>query len=160
VIPWPELDLMMAGFLVRMPERARVLDAGCGPGRDTLLLRGRGARAVGLDRSFGVLRSQSLARAVQADLRALPVRDCVFDGVWCHAALPPAPGPDVSRVLGEFARVARPAGALHLGVPEGDPPGHRLEPLRALLAEAGWRVVDVERLDLGENWLYLLAHRA
>lgn len=160
MIPWPELDRMMAGFLVRLAERARVLDAGCGPGRDTLLLRGRGARAVGLDRSFGALRSQSLSRAVQADLRALPLRDGAFDGVWCHAALPHALGPDVSRVLGEFARVTRPAGALHLGVSEGDPPGHRLGPLRVLLAEAGWTVVDVDRLHLGENWMYLLAHRA
>ncbi|HEY7046446.1 MAG TPA: class I SAM-dependent methyltransferase [Jatrophihabitantaceae bacterium] len=158
--PWPELDRMMAGFLVRLPERPRVLDAGCGPGRDTLLLRGRGARAVGLDRSFGALRSQSLSRAVQGDMRALPLRDRAFDGVWCRTALLQVPPPDVPGVLGEFARVTRPAGALHLGVSEGAPPGHRLEPLRKLLAEAGWTVVDVERLHLRRDWLYLLAHRA
>ena len=154
--PWPELDRMMAAFLVRLPERPRVLDAGCGAGRDTLLLRGRGARAVGLDRSFGKLRAQSLSRAVQADLRALPLRDGAVDGVWCEAALSDGP-----RVLEEFARVTRPAGALHLRVSEGDgPTDHRVEPLRALLADAGWTVVGVDRLHHVRDWLYLLAHRA
>jgi ubiquinone/menaquinone biosynthesis C-methylase UbiE len=152
---------MMAAFLVRLPERPRVLDAGCGAGRDTLLLRGRGARAVGLDRSFGMLRAQSLSRAVQADLRALPLRDGAVDGVWCETALPQLPRPDVPRVLGEFARVTRPAGALHLRVSEGDgPTDHRVEPLRALLADAGWTVVGVDRLHHVRDWLYLLAHRA
>jgi len=173
--PWPELDAMMSAFLVRLPERARVLDAGCGPGRDTLLLRGRGARVLGLDLSFGMLRSQSLARAVQADMRAVPLRDAAVDGVWCQAALLHVPRADVPRALGEFARVSRSGGALHLAVSEGDGEGweraarygsaqprwyvqHRLEPLQAQLADAGWNVVDVSRLNTVRDWLYLLAH--
>ena len=167
---------MMAAFLARLPERPRVLDAGCGPGRDTLLLRGRGARAVGLDLSFGMLRAQSLSRAVQGDLRALPMRDRAVDAVWCQAALLHVPRPDVPRVLGEFARVTRPSGVLHLGVSEGDGERwehgaygsdrsrwfvhHGLDPLRTLLAEAGWTVVDTERLQHVRDWLYVLAHRA
>jgi ubiquinone/menaquinone biosynthesis C-methylase UbiE len=174
-MPWPELDRRMAAFMVRLPERPTVLDAGCGPGRDTLLLRGRGARAVGLDVSFGMLRAQSLARAVQADMRALPVRDQAVDAVWCQAAMLHVPRPDVPRVLGEFTRVTRPAGVLHLGVAEGDGEGwehdaygtnhsrwfvrHRFEPLRELLAGAGWTVTDAERLHHVRDWLYVLAHR-
>lgn len=79
------------------------------------------------------------------------------------------------RVLGEFARVARPSGVLHLGVSEGDAEGwesghygspgrrwfvhHRLDSLQQLLAEAGWTVVDVQRLHHVRDWLYVLAHR-
>jgi SAM-dependent methyltransferase len=173
--PWPELDRMMATFLVRLPERPRVLDAGCGPGRDTLQLRGRGARVLGLDLSFGMLRSQSLSGAVQADMRALPLADAAVHGVWCQAALLHVPRGEVPRVFAEFARVTRPAGALHLAVSEGDGEGwesgrygpdsprwfvhHRLDPLRELLAAAGWQVVDVSRLRTVRDWLYLLAHR-
>jgi len=145
--PWPELDQMMSAFLVRLPERPRVLDAGCGPGHCTRLLRGRGARVVGLDLSFGVLRSTSLSGAVQADVRAVPVADAAVDGVWCQAALLHVPRADVPRVLAAFARVTRRAGALHVAVRNGD---------GELLERAGWHVVDTQRL----RWLYLLAHRA
>ncbi len=174
--PWPELDRLISAFLVRLPERARVLDAGCGPGRDTRSLRGRGARVTGLDISFGMLRSQSLSGAAQADMRALPIADASVDGVWCQAALLHIPRADVPRVLAEFARVTRTAGALHLAVSEGDGENweterygsssprwfvhHRLAPLREMLAAAGWNVVDVSRLDHNRDWLYLLGHRA
>lgn len=174
--PWPELDRMMTAFLVRLPERPRVLDAGCGPGRDTLLLRGRGARVAPADLSYGMLRSQSLARAIQADMRALPVRDAAMDGVWCQAALLHVPRAEVPRVLGEFARVTRRGGALHLAVSEGDGEGwesgrygpdsprfyvhHREAPLQEMLAVAGWHVVDTRRLRTVRDWLCLLAHRA
>jgi SAM-dependent methyltransferase len=171
--PWPELNEMMSAFLVRLPERPRVLDAGCGPGRDTRLLRGRGARVVGLDLSFGMLRSQSLSGAVQADMRVLPVASAAVDGVWCQAALLHIPRAAVPGVLAEFARVTRSAGVLHLAVSEGDGEGwatarygpgsprwfvhHRFEPLRETLADAGWQVVDVSRLRTSRDWLCLLA---
>jgi SAM-dependent methyltransferase len=174
--PWPELDAMMSAFMVRLPERPRVLDAGCGPGRDTRLLRGRGARVVGADVSFGMLRSTSLSGAVQADLRALPIADAAMDGVWCQAALLHVPRADVPGVLAEFARVTRRAGTLHLAVSEGVGEGwesgrygpdtprwyvhHRFEPLREMLAETGWQIVDVSRLRTVRDWLCLLAHQA
>lgn len=174
--PWPELHEQMSAFLVRLPERPRVLDVGCGPGRDTRLLRGLGARVVGLDLSFGMLRSQSLSGAVLGDMRALPVRTGAMDGVWCHAALLHVPRGDVPRVLAEFARVTHQSGVLYLAVSEGDGEGwdnerygdshprwyvqHRERPLRQLLAAAGWQVVDVSRLRHQRDWLYLLSHRA
>jgi SAM-dependent methyltransferase len=174
--PWPELDAMMSAFLVRLPERPRVLDAGCGPGRDTRLLRGRGARVVGLDLSSAMLRATSLSEAVQGDLRALPIRHAAVDGVWCQAAMLHVPRVDVPGVLAEFTRVTRPAGVLHLAVSEGDGEGwesarygpnmprwyvnHRFEPLSDMLASAGWQIVDVSRLRTVRDWLCLLAHRA
>jgi ubiquinone/menaquinone biosynthesis C-methylase UbiE len=172
-LPWPELDRLMTAFLVRLPERPRLLDAGCGPGRDTRLLRGRGARVVGMDSSFGMLRSTSLSGAVQADVRAVPVCPRSVDGVWCQAALLQVPRADVPRVLTEFARVTRPAGALHLEVSEGDGESweepsygaprwevhHREGPLRELLAAAGWHVVAVERMRTSRDWLIVLASR-
>jgi hypothetical protein len=79
-------------------------------------------------------------------------------------------------VLAGFARVTRRGGALHLAVSEGDGESwepaarygsasprwyvhHRAGPLRDMLGDAGWQVVDVLRLHRRRDWLYLLAHR-
>jgi malonyl-CoA O-methyltransferase len=104
---------------------ARVLDAGCGPGRDlrTLARRYAGAQVLGLDFSLAMLLAGRTPhgwlaalfglrglRAVCADLAALPFAQESFDLVWSNLALhwmhEPAQG------LVEFRRVLRPGGLL------------------------------------------------
>jgi ubiquinone/menaquinone biosynthesis C-methylase UbiE len=57
---------------------ARVLDAGCGNGAYLRALRERRIRAVGCDRSPGMLRAAAHPALVNADVTALPVRDGAF----------------------------------------------------------------------------------
>lgn len=64
----------------------RILDAGCGTGGHLAGLCARGAQAVGIDFSFGMLevarRAAPDARLLQADLnRPLPLRRGAFDAV-------------------------------------------------------------------------------
>lgn len=57
-----DLSAKIDDFIAYLPTRnAPVLDAGCGPGRDTAALLARGISSVGLDRSLPMLR---LARRV------------------------------------------------------------------------------------------------
>jgi SAM-dependent methyltransferase len=106
-----------------------VADVGCGPGRDTALLRAAGLRVLGLDLSLGMLRTGGLPCVVQADMRALPLGNGVLSGVWCNAAFLHIPLASAPVVLAEFARVVRPGGALYLAVAEGD--GERWEDTRS-----------------------------
>jgi len=64
----------------------RVLDLGCGPGRWARAVERRGARAVGLDLSWDLLRlaqAGGTERLVRADMRALPFAGSSFDLVLC-----------------------------------------------------------------------------
>ena len=93
---------------------ARVLEVGCGGGQGSRWAAARGALAVGVDTSFGMLTSvgtaagaASLAPApalVQADARALPLPDGWAQAAFsAYGALPFVADADV--VLAEVARV-------------------------------------------------------
>ena len=87
----------------------RILDAGCGPGRDAVLLRLAGAEVVGLDLARAMLdQARDLDDAghlCQGDLRRLPFAAGSFDAVWCFAALGHLPPAAIAPALTEFRRV-------------------------------------------------------
>lgn len=97
---------------------ATVLDVGCGTGRHSRALRGRGIDTIGLDLSHGLL-SAAAGHAdggwVQADARTIPLRSASVDAVLslCQGGFGITPGNDEA-VLGEMVRVLRPGGRLVL----------------------------------------------
>lgn len=96
-----------ARFVATLPAGARVLDVGCGPGRDLARLQRAGMRAVGVDlnRAFAA-RAARHGPVVVADVRALPFRDATFAGVWACASLVHLDAGGVLRALTELRRVA------------------------------------------------------
>lgn len=108
-------------FLSMLPASPRVLDAGCGSGRDSRAMRERGAVVTGIDISAGLLkeareRSQG-GKFVEGDITQMPFENGAFDGIWSHASLVHLETiEDVHKALGEFNRVLKPGGALHIFV--------------------------------------------
>jgi demethylmenaquinone methyltransferase/2-methoxy-6-polyprenyl-1,4-benzoquinol methylase len=99
-----------------LPRGALVLDVASGTGDCLGMLARRGMRAVGLDRSAGML---AVARArhegatlVLADAGRMPFLDGSFDGAVCSFGL--RNFADARGVLEELARVVRPGGRLAL----------------------------------------------
>src|SRR5438067_8553191 len=97
-----------------------VLDAGCGEGYLTRRLAGRGAIAVGVDRSAGLIGAAAAAggrgrppgsgRFLQGDLRSLPLGGDRFDAVLCNHSLNELRTPEPA--FSEFARVLKHGGRL------------------------------------------------
>lgn len=170
------LDRALAAFAARLRPGARVLDLGCGPGRDVRWLRELGLWAVGLDRSAGMLaeaRSRVVAPFVQADMRALPFADGSLDGVWACASLLHVPRAEAPAVLAEVRRVLE-HGHLFLAVKRGEGETwvetehgpvffayyHPAE-IELLVERAGFRVLErweeADRAGRDHPWLNLLA---
>ena len=64
---FPGLDELLDRFRAALPVNALVADIGCGSGMESQLLRGRGLRVIGLDRSAGMLRQGQPGWLVQAE---------------------------------------------------------------------------------------------
>jgi SAM-dependent methyltransferase len=175
---YPYLDTHVAWFIDGLRAGAHVADIGCGPGRDCAALRAIGFTVTGFDLSAAQLRAGGLTGLVQADMRALPVRNSTMDGVWCQAALLHLPRDLAPLALAEMARAARSGGPLLLTVAEGDFEGfqntekydnpdlrrwftyHREPDLRALVTDAGFVVDSTHRHVTNRDWLTVRARRA
>lgn len=88
-----------------------VADVACGTGDFCRDIERSGARAIGFDLSFGMLKSaRTEAPLVQADGLKMPLRDGTMDGVTCGFALRNVV--DIDDLFREFARITKPAGRL------------------------------------------------
>jgi ubiquinone/menaquinone biosynthesis C-methylase UbiE len=102
-----------------LPKNGKVLDAGCGSGRDTNLLVQKGLDVVGLDVSQGLIQEAKIQfptlQFIEGNLLNLPFNNNMFDGVWAHASLLHLETIDeVKTVLKEFHRVLKNKGILHV----------------------------------------------
>lgn len=149
------LSKALDGFTTLLPAHARVLDVGCGPGRDSGHLRKRGFYAVGADLSCGMLREAHwrvgppLARC---DMRALPFASASVDGVWVCASLLHLPRAEAPLALQEIHRVARAHAPVFVGLVHGEGKAwhaatgprffayYQLDEITALLQDCGFAI--------------------
>jgi SAM-dependent methyltransferase len=100
----------------------RILDLGCGPGRDLCTFRDLGHEAVGLDgatRFVDMARRHTGCEVLHQDLLALDLPAAHFDGVFANASLFHVPAQELPRVLGELRATLRPRGVLFSSNPHG-----------------------------------------
>lgn len=170
------LEHALDGFSLLVKARRRVLDLGCGPGRDIGLLRQRGMRVFGLDRSMGML--QEAQRRVGgalscADMRRLPLHTESVDGIWMCASLLHIPRAEVPTVIAEARRILRFEGVLYISVQQGTGEGwsesdggkrfftyFQLDELLELVVQSKFSLQE-HWLEAGghSTWIHLLALR-
>jgi SAM-dependent methyltransferase len=120
------------GFEEAFSGFSKVLDVGCGAGRDLCLLLSQGHDAVGTDASREMLaaagetfRQQGLEPAGRLVHDSLPdlasFADSAFDGVLCSAMLMHLPDERLFDSVHGLRRVLRPGGRLLLSVPSARP---------------------------------------
>lgn len=100
-----------------------ILDAGCGPGRDTEYFHTNGYNPVGIDISETMVDRARRTRPGtfhQMDIRQLGFDAGTFDGVWCPGSIYFVPPAEMQTTLSEFRRVLVRDGVLNVAFKLGD----------------------------------------
>ena len=174
-------------FVSLVKPGGTILDAGCGPGRDTNFFASHGYTATGIDLSEGLL-SIAKEHAVPGatfelmDLRNITFPDNLFDGIWACASLLHLTHDELPEVFKKFHALLKENGVLFVMVKEGE--GERmveggttvgesrffsyysLDELKQHVEDVGFTVTDSYVWDQHdrdserphENWIALYAH--
>lgn len=166
-----DLGVLYAPFLTHIPSKGKILDAGCGSGRDTLYFREKGFTVVPFDSSSEMVR---IASEITGDtvllmsFQELEYRD-EFDGIWACSSLLHVPKAEMDDVMERISRALKTGGILYSSFKYGDGEiisGSRLfsnytEDSFSLLiknhpslrVEQLWMTEDVRTDRKGEFWL-------
>ena len=105
------------------PAPFKLLDVGCGPGRDLVTFTKLGHHATGLE---GSVRLAAMARAhsgcdvLQQNFLDLQLPNAYFDGVFANAVLFHVPAQALPGVLHALCAALKPGGVLFSSNPRGD----------------------------------------
>nr|WP_298174441.1 class I SAM-dependent methyltransferase [uncultured Pseudomonas sp.] len=108
---------------IEAPAPLRILDFGCGPGRDLRTFKALGHGPVGLDGcpSFvEMARADSGCEVWLQDFLALDLPPECFDGIFANAVLFHIPSEALPRVLRQLHATLKPGGVLFSSNPRGD----------------------------------------
>jgi SAM-dependent methyltransferase len=108
---------------IEAPPPFRILDFGCGPGRDLATFRKLGHEAIGLEGASefaAMARADSGCMVWQQDFLQLDLPPSHFDGIFANAALFHVPGVALPRILSELHATLKPGGVLFSSNPHGE----------------------------------------
>lgn len=108
---------------VQPPAPARILDLGCGPGRDLRTFTAMGHEAVGLDgceRFVEMARADSGCEVWLQDFLHLDLPESHFDGIFANAVLFHIPSKVLPQTLQQLHQSLKPGGVLFSSNPRGD----------------------------------------
>lgn len=175
-----DLDLapIYRRFLRHVRQGGKILDAGCGVGRDALAFADQGFAVTAFDASTEMVNLAQARVGNKATVRLLRFEDVdwhdEFDGIWACASLLHVPQAAFGGVALRLAAALRPNGACYMSFKLGR--GERIKEGRlfvdhteATLRDAlrdvpvqildGWITEDVRAGQAGEQWINVVALR-
>jgi SAM-dependent methyltransferase len=169
-------------LIAAMPRNpGRILDFGCGPGRDIVAFQAEGYEVVGLDATpaFVEMAQQAGSGEVwQQNFLNLDLPEQFFDGIFANASLIHVPQTEMLRVLEDLYRSLVPGGAIAMSLARGEGEGYadRLTGQRytsfweyatiaPLIEQAGFTIDHHYYRPPGlpqqmQSWVAIVAHRS
>lgn len=115
------MEWVRRNFLQYLPKKSKILDAGCGPGRDLLAFKEKRYEVLGFDAA------ENMVKYVQEKLKIPAIQGFFqemefleeFDGIWASASLVHVPVQSIGMVIEKFRKALKPKGILAFSFKEG-----------------------------------------
>lgn len=162
-------------FCLLLPDKGKLLDLGCGSGRDVKAFIERGYDVIGLDGSFKLVqraREFTKAEIIHDDFENLSFKN-QFDGIWACASLLHVERKKIPQVLNLIKKALKKDGVLYMSFKEGN--GDRaknkrtftdmtIELLEPIISNSGMVLVDAWTTDdvrpnKKESWLNVFVRK-
>ena len=168
-----DMESLYQPFLAELPRGTRILDVGCGSGRDTLAFKNKAYQVDAIDYSEELVKKASRITGIPIKLKSFYEVDDyeAYDGIWACASLLHCERTRLKEVIGKLLRALKPEGVIYMSFKYGDSDrekdGREFTDLneqqaQELLAQFEqvslvdqWITVD-KRPDREEQWLNLL----
>lgn len=161
-------------FIKHLPRGGRILDAGCGSGRDSLFFKQKGYQIEAMDASEAMTRMSS--ELIGQKVHCLDFNDvdfdCTFDGIWACASLLHVVRGELPGVMKHLASHLIPGGIFYASFKYGtedyakngrhftcfieDTFKEFMEQVRELKIEKLYKSVDARKERADEFWLNVL----
>jgi len=168
-----DMESLYQPFLAELPECARILDVGCGSGRDTLAFKNRGYQVDAIDYSEVLVERATQLTGIsvqQQSFYEIEVQD-IYDGVWACASLLHCDRNRLPEVLKRIDAALRHGGVCYMSFKYGttdrvkdgraftdldeEQAQELLDQLNGVRVLKHWITVD-QRPERQEKWLNLL----
>ena len=164
-------------FLAALPEKARILELGCGGGQDCAYMLSKGFDVTPTDGSAELARQAE--KLIGRPVKVMRFEElCAheeFDGVWAEASLLHVPRADLPGILTLIRSALKQDGVFHASFKAGTAEGHdsfgryynypSMEWLQTLFDAGGWRDISINEVDGGgydgkpTRWLHLATRK-
>lgn len=116
-----DVSHLYSEFLPMLPPRGRILDAGCGSGRDAAYFKGLGYSVTAFDISpaLAAIAGQVLGEVVRVMDFAQIDYESEFDGIWACSSLLHIPSAKMNGILSRITSALKPSGVLYLSFKYG-----------------------------------------
>ena len=116
-----DMEEVYKPFLSRVPPGGRILDAGCGSGRDTLAFHNKGYDVVSIDASAKMVELAKLLTGRPVFRMRFQEIQWVeeFDGIWACASLLHVPKIEMDQVWRRLINALKPGGAWFMSFKKG-----------------------------------------
>ncbi len=144
-------------FLSKLPPDARILDFGCGAGRDTLFFMQKGYNVTAIDGSPELCQ-------IASDHCGIPVRQMLFqdlseveqyDGIWACSSILHLAKPQLAEVMNKMRTALKPSGCIYTSFKYGSFEGYRNCRYFTDFTEELFRefIRDIEGMSIDEQWV-------